>query len=370
MSIDRYNYQEFFFLYTDNELKVAERKAVEDFVQQNPDLEAELLMLKQSVLKPDAGVTFKNKELLLQFDNKANTINSGNFSLFAVAYADNELNDTDKAHLEEFIISNPQFQQEFYLIQSLKLSAGDVCVFPDKKQLYRYEKKKPVLLLWERMAAAAIIFLLAGWLWLNKRPASSTAPDLVQATTRPVPSKNSDIINKNPEKESNSLKTHTAPFIHQPAINEESLAASEKKSNPADKKVMLQKTPGNATTLTARTIDHQESPMSAHVSNRSLAELHNKPETMATIAGTIESANKTIAEQPVVKFNNINNTDYTAITVASTENDENTLLAHIDKNNSLRVILRKASRFLDKSTASRTSKKSGLHIGNIEIAFQ
>ncbi len=369
MTINRYNYQEFFFLYIDNELNVAEKKAVEDFVQQNPDLQEELVMLKQSVLKPDAGVTFKNKELLLQFDNEANTINPDNFSSFAVACADNELNDTDKARLEEFLTNNPQFQQEFNLIQSSKFSDDDVCVFPDKKLLYRYEKKKPVLLLWGRMAAAAIVLLLAGWLWLNKRPASSIAPDVAQVTS-PVPSTNSDIINKKPEKEKSTLKSPADALIHQSATNNESLAAVEKKGNHANKKVILRKRPVDATTLTAKAINQDVSPKPAYVSNRSLAELHNKPETMAKIAETIESANKKIAEHPVVKLNNIDNTEYTAITVASTENNQNTLLAHIDKNNNLRGILRKASRFIDKNTASRTSKKSGLLIGNIEIAFQ
>ena len=56
MKIDRFNYEEFFLLYVDNELSAAERKQVEAFVEQHPDLEEELMMLKQSQLKPDTSV--------------------------------------------------------------------------------------------------------------------------------------------------------------------------------------------------------------------------------------------------------------------------------------------------------------------------
>jgi len=64
MQINRQSYEAFFLLYTDGELSLDERKAVEEFISENPDLEQELILLQASVLTPDENVVFENKELL------------------------------------------------------------------------------------------------------------------------------------------------------------------------------------------------------------------------------------------------------------------------------------------------------------------
>lgn len=386
MNINRYNYQEFFLLYTDNELKTDERKIVEDFVQQNPDLEKELQMLQRSILKPDSEVVFKNKELLLPFNNTASFIHPGNFDEFAVGYADNELSDADKNYLEDFICNNPDFQREFDLIQSLKLSADEAIVFPGKELLYRYEKeRKPVIFPWRRMAAAAIILLSAGLLWLNKRPASLVSPDLAQ-TTKSVHSKGSDTIKKSGNEKDHNLNSQTNALVT--ALNKsESIVIPDKKSSHINKKKTLEvKTSArqatspkqndgnqvreNTNNLVAGT-DKQESPKSAKISNKLQAALNTTSEDIVLRDGLMAKNNKKIVEQPVIKINVLNKNDYTIVTtVADVESDENVLLTSLDKKNRLRGIIRKASRFIDKNTVLRTPKKSGILIGNIEIAFQ
>ena len=64
MNITRHNYEEYFILYMDNELGSDDRRQVELFVQENPDLKEELDWLLQSRLTPDDSVVFDEKEQL------------------------------------------------------------------------------------------------------------------------------------------------------------------------------------------------------------------------------------------------------------------------------------------------------------------
>ena len=56
--INRHNYEEYFILYMDNELGSEERRMVEAFVQQHPDLKEELDNLLQYKLAPDTDIVF------------------------------------------------------------------------------------------------------------------------------------------------------------------------------------------------------------------------------------------------------------------------------------------------------------------------
>ena len=64
MQINRQTYEEFFLLYADGELNGTEKKAVEDFVKENPDLSNEFNMIRDTVMHPDDSIIFENKELL------------------------------------------------------------------------------------------------------------------------------------------------------------------------------------------------------------------------------------------------------------------------------------------------------------------
>jgi hypothetical protein len=65
MKINRNNYEEFFLLYADGELCATDRKAVDVFVVENADLKKELQLLLQTVSGADA-VLFENKEALMK----------------------------------------------------------------------------------------------------------------------------------------------------------------------------------------------------------------------------------------------------------------------------------------------------------------
>lgn len=74
MQINRQSYEEFFLLYTDGELDLDEKRAVEDFIKENPDLEHELILMQQTVAVPDESIVFEDKELLYRKEDDRKVI--------------------------------------------------------------------------------------------------------------------------------------------------------------------------------------------------------------------------------------------------------------------------------------------------------
>ena len=78
MIINRHNYEEFFILYLDNELSSGDRRQVELFVQQHPDLGEELQLLQQTRFDVDPSLVFDGKEILMK-SASLGFINSDNY---------------------------------------------------------------------------------------------------------------------------------------------------------------------------------------------------------------------------------------------------------------------------------------------------
>ncbi len=160
MKITRHNYEEYFILYLDNELSSADRREVELFVQQNPDLKAELDILFQSQLSVDTDVVFNGKESLLKSESV--TIKEDNYEEWLLSYIDNELPGAEKTMLEKFVAERPAIKKELEVLQKTKLQPENI-VFRDKSILYRREEKVRVIAInWRRIAIAASLVLAVG----------------------------------------------------------------------------------------------------------------------------------------------------------------------------------------------------------------
>jgi hypothetical protein len=161
MLINRNNYENFFLLYVDGELSVADRKVVEDFAAVNEDLQKELDILKETVLTAE-DVLFESKgglfrpvpiDALLQEK-----------ILFKI---DNELAENEEASLNELIKRDENVGAEFALLQRTVLDADDTIVFADKQSLYRREKERPVVPIFWRWAAAAVLIGFGSFFGIN-----------------------------------------------------------------------------------------------------------------------------------------------------------------------------------------------------------
>ncbi len=381
MNINRNNYETFFLLYVDNELSAVEKQAVEDFVSQNEDLGTELNNLLQASFSSDEKWEFTGKNALLRPITEEGEIDAVNYEAFFVLYADDELNNEEKAKVEGFVYRNPQYQQEFELLQQVKLQPDRLIVFENKAALYRKEEKddKVVPFGWQRMAAAAIVLLIAGLLWLiaNKReevllviknpPSSGKKTNLVKtnkAATDNIPpvvnnmqketpfvtNNNGSSYNKQEQTKINtptleSKKTNT--YVNTGKQNKEALKIEEVlvKNETEDK-------PDNKVATITKPIGVDPGPV----------------DVKAIAKASIESP---IIDQPAVIINPDEKTVNGISYASGNETDNlNVLNSTVNKKNTLRGIFRKATRIIAKRTnpGNENERRRSILIGSFEIA--
>lgn len=173
MKIDRQNYEEYFILYWDNELTSEQKQLVEQFVQQNTDLEEEFNLLGITHFSPDETFSFRNKEFLFKEEFSP-------AQQLLLSYVDNELEEPEKSALEKYISIDSAAQQDLALLQKVKLQPDEEIIFPDKSSLYRKEEKVIILKTsWFRIAAAALIIFIAGLtalLIISRNPGTEETP--------------------------------------------------------------------------------------------------------------------------------------------------------------------------------------------------
>lgn len=229
ININRHNYEEFFLLYVDRELSAAERVAVEQFVQENPDLQHELEALQQTMLPEDVLFEMPDKSSL--YKEQPTGISLQNHSTYFLMYVDDELSATEREAVETFVLQHPSLQESFMQLKQTKLPIEHIA-FPNKKLLYRSEEreKKPIVYMrWWRMAAAAAIIGFAFMVWtlspdtLESRSGNETV--ITKSSTK-LPATNNNPLQSNVIADDQSL----APNVTSESKKE--LATTDKSSAP------------------------------------------------------------------------------------------------------------------------------------------
>jgi anti-sigma factor RsiW len=153
--ITRDNYEEFFLLYVDNELSIADRLRVERFVDDHPDLREEWEILQQCQLQPEPPPAFRDKSVLRK---PAADASAAAAAVDFLSYIDGELDGKALAATEAFIRQHPYASQELELWRQTISYPDMTLIFPDKESLYKKEGgKKIVSLPWFRAGIAAAI---------------------------------------------------------------------------------------------------------------------------------------------------------------------------------------------------------------------
>jgi len=197
--ITRDNYEEFFLLYTDNELSAADAHAVERFVADHPDLREEWEALLQCRLSPDTHLAFPDREGLMRTEPEGAAETgaplSGNGPLL------------------------------YYMDGLPFLHPDNTIVFPDKDRLYREAKERRVIPLpWLRagIAAAVIVAIALVFLLTGRQQPARPAPSVASraATNKSIAAKLQAGKNNNPRVTSTPPPALNLIVEGQPKTNE------------------------------------------------------------------------------------------------------------------------------------------------------
>lgn len=373
MMITRNNYEEYFMLYADNELSAADKKAVETFVIQNPDLEKELLMVQQTILKPDNNIIFENKNLLLKQTFGDSIININNYEEYFLLYTDNELDKAARKDVELFVSQNPSLQDELNILLQTKSVANTQIIFEGKEILYKEEKDdKVVPIMWWRIGAAAAILLMIGFFIFNSKskPTNSFVKNETEKTN-PTINNAEKVINPD-KKEATAVTSSTFASLN---ITEAAIKKEKGKRKKVDDLVI--------NTSTKKENIHALKKADSNLS------VENNP---------VEIQHNEIAKVEAVKENPIINTpsitivpkvdNAVAAAIAKNDDGQNYVSQALQTNNNtnpddvfyiantsskkskLRGIFRKVSRVFDKAANADDDDKHGVLIGSFQIALK
>ena len=206
MLLNRNNYETFFLLYADDELRAKERMAVENFVSENEDLRGELNMILAAVLPVD-DCSFIQKDSLYK-----NSFVDGSLQEKLLLKIDNELSAEELYELNKSIIANPSATKEEQLLLATKLDANAIIACPKKGLLFKKETDMVVVFRMVRWAAAAVLIgfgLFFGWSLYNKK-ALQNNDVAVKPTIKPANNKKTKNITPNEQNIASNSNTNNS----------------------------------------------------------------------------------------------------------------------------------------------------------------
>jgi hypothetical protein len=370
--ITRDNYEAYFVMYIDDELSAVDRKAVENFVQQHPDLEEELVMLQQSVLRADEHIVFEQKEILFKNSTTPILVNEHNYEQYFVLYGDDELTNEEKDRVEQFVYHHPQYQAEFELIQQVKLVPDNTLTFPDKTYLYRTEEddSRIAAFPWWRLTAAAIALLVIGSLawYISVHTGQPDVAIIVPATKSGDSNSKPVVTQKNNNEEIKSTPANEMAVVETP------VSTDPARDNKQPGKTITQNKGNKKNISTPRNI--QQPLYVQQVSKQQPVPTAVDIENSFSLK-PVDIARGKSYERPVVKTAIVQQTisePVTAYTIAEKPEDETeqtpTYVLNTSINKTpLRGFFRKVSRVVDKVTGDDNGK-GGIRIANLEIAVK
>jgi hypothetical protein len=348
--ITRDNYEEYFLLYVDEELTVAEKAAVDAFAMLHPDLKEELDILLSTKL-PLQDINLENKQVLFADSMKVSTVDES-----LLLYIDNELPSAETAKVEEKIKADADFKRQHQLLLKTKVDAAEKIIYPYKEELY-HKTERRIQMYWWRIAVAAVIIIWAGSVnWFADE--DTTGPVALQ-NTQPAAQQPAAIA-KTPAAKPD-VKEAVAPKQSSVSNNTETIIAP-KETYSAKTAVALPATKATGITNTNEPASIEEPEVSATI----------PVDRVALQANGFQKASQQIINNAVVTSEiparNIN-TEAHAATPVPAEDAVATITN--EKSGSLKGFLRKTTRFIERTTnINPVNADDELLIGAVSISLK
>ncbi|MEO6539458.1 MAG: hypothetical protein ABIN74_00650 [Ferruginibacter sp.] len=379
MNINRHNYEEFFLLYVDKELTAADRKAVNIFVKENPDLRAELLGLQQTVVKPE-NISLGKKDWLYMEED----ITSLQEDL--LLYADDELMATDKKSVEFLLATDKAAQSEWSVLQQTKLQPDMDVVFAEKQSLYRKEAVRVVGFTWWRVAAAAILLGFGFWtgvaVYKNNKTATRSKELAKDGTNQPaqikttIPGNKTTVATQPDEKLTAENTASTSVQKNSEGKTIENIPGAKKKNDqniisPKENSVVQNNNKAPDNNLPKSSLQNINSIESNETKVVAVLPENNSKR----VSGNNEAVVKTNPKENAININtNIKDPNVAMLQVANNKNSEEDNNRYLnvdgdkDKRTALGGFLRKAKRVLERTTNVKAG--DGVKIAGFEIALK
>lgn len=159
MKIDRNNYEVWMIDYFDSKLSAAEKAGLMAFIEENPDIKAEFEQFETVVPEPEDVEFAEKKELKKPGVRTTQHIDEVNYEDFFTGYYENDLDESMRKEVLEFVALNPTFKDEFEFHSQLFSKADVDVAYDDKASL----KRRPVVpVYWMVSSAAAVVIILFG----------------------------------------------------------------------------------------------------------------------------------------------------------------------------------------------------------------
>ncbi|MFW5805815.1 MAG: hypothetical protein ACOCVX_04725 [Bacteroidales bacterium] len=164
-TINKHNYEAYLLDFMEGNLSAKDAKALEAFLHDNPQLDADIFDTSGLKLNPHENLHYNRKNTLKR-DEEMPEFNQREKLL--IGLAENDLNETEKQHAETLLSSDPSAIEDYKLYRRSKLQPDKNIIYPDKSTL---KKKSPLISMkqLQYIAVAAVItgLLVVGMLQLN-----------------------------------------------------------------------------------------------------------------------------------------------------------------------------------------------------------